>query len=248
MYNSVVKKKMLHSSRNLTTGVVFSVILLFIILFPGCVPVTTPPEQPPPPSPEPENHPPVIQNMVADPYITPSSSSSIYCIASDADDDELFYSWSCEKGTLRGEGAQIIWNATKEQGEYVISVAVTDGKGGEATDSITITVELDVNQPPIISIIATPKGEPSLTITPAHEPLRVRQGDNIYIECIAEDPDGDEVLLEWSTSGGRIKGEGEEVLYIAGLRGEQEVVVVARDSEGRETVGKVRFKVECCGG
>jgi hypothetical protein len=213
------------------------------------MPVTTPSEQPSPAStePEPENHPPIINDIVAEAYINPSSSSSIYCVALDPDNDKLFYSWSCSGGTLTGQGTEMTWTATKELGEYTISVVVTDGKGGKATGSTKVTVALDPNQPPSITIIATPKGEQSLTIIPTHQPLRVRQGDNIYIECIAEDPDGDEIVLEWSTTGGRIKGEGAEVLYIAGLRGEHEVLVVATDSGGRQVSGKVRFKVECCG-
>ena len=236
--------------RTLIIGILSVIILLVPMGNSACTPVITSPEQPEPPpvTSQIENNAPVIQNIVGELYIFPSSSSSIHCVASDPDGDDVFYSWSCNGGTLKGQDAHMVWSAPKDLGEYVISVVVTDGKGGEAKGSISVTVELGTNQPPSITLIATPKGEPSVTITTTDKPLRLRQGDNVYIECIAEDPDGDQIFLEWSTTGGRIKGEGEKILYIAGLRGEHEVIVTATDSEGRQVTGKVRFKVECCSG
>jgi len=68
-------------------------------------------------------------------------SCTISCAASDPDGDTLTYTWSADGGTISGEGSTVTWEAPTAEGSYTISVTVSDGKGGTASDSCTIVVE-----------------------------------------------------------------------------------------------------------
>jgi hypothetical protein len=56
------------------------------------------------------------------------------------DGDELIYEWESTFGNISGTGKTISWTAPNEVGNYFVSCKVTDGKGGEAIDSISISV------------------------------------------------------------------------------------------------------------
>ena len=138
--------------------------------------------------------------------------------------------------------------APKVAGEYEVSVVVNDGKGGETQGSIMIAVVLyESNRPPNISVIVTPKDMSPITVTPTHEIIKIRQWSITEIECIAEDPDGDDISIIWSATAGKINGEGAKVLYIPTTRGDHAVTVTISDSTGRQTKGTVYFHVQCCG-
>jgi hypothetical protein len=82
------------------------------------------------------NNPPVIESLTTDcPRVKPAGTGTITCVASDPDGDELTYTWSAERGTISGEGAIVTWTAPSEYGNYVITVTVSDGRGGEVTDN-----------------------------------------------------------------------------------------------------------------
>jgi len=88
------------------------------------------------------NNPPVIESLTTDcPRVRPGHSGIITCVASDPDGDELTYEWSAERGTIDGEGAEVTWIAPGDYGDYLITVTVSDGRGGEVTDSQVTTRE-----------------------------------------------------------------------------------------------------------
>ena len=87
------------------------------------------------------NHPPVIDGLVAEALeVRRATPCVIECIASDLDGDELSYTWSASRGNIRGEGAVVTWVAPNTYGTYTITVTVTDARGDEATESISIVV------------------------------------------------------------------------------------------------------------
>jgi len=177
-----------------------------ILLIGGCVPA---------------NQPPVITNLKAKQnVIAPLDSCLIECVASDEDGDELTYEWSASKGNITGAGATVAWSAPETEGIYSIVVKVADGNEGEATDSITITVK--VNHPPfIISLVAGAEW-----VAPA---------SSCFIKCKAEDPDGDELSYDWSTSGGDISGTGSVVNWTApDTVGLHNITVAVTDGQGGE--------------
>jgi len=185
--------------------------------------------------------------MQAQQEIAPSGIVQISCIATDIDDDELFYSWSSDTGSLTGKGDTITWTAPKKPGEYTISTTVSDGKGSDTRDSIAITVAPIINRHPTISLVVTPKGESPINVMSASDPITVRVWSVLEIECIASDPDGDKLDYKWYITEGKIDGEGAKVSYIAKGKGEQIITVAVTDSTGRKTVGNIRLRIKCCG-
>ncbi|MGD8781083.1 MAG: PKD domain-containing protein [Ignavibacteria bacterium] len=68
------------------------------------------------------------------------AETDIECSASDEDDDPLEYTWSSESGQISGSGSKIKWTAPNQSGNYFVVCTVTDGNGGVAADSISISV------------------------------------------------------------------------------------------------------------
>ena len=102
--------------------ILLSLNLLLIILFISCkedVPT------------EPINSAPKIQSVSSSPSSVKINEAAILnCMATDADGDDLTYSWSSEKGSfINGTlGQSVTWKSPSEEGTYVIQVIVSDGK------------------------------------------------------------------------------------------------------------------------
>ena len=193
----------------------FAVLVTVIFLIGGCVLA---------------NHPPVITNLKAEPEaVSPSGVCHIECIASDQDGDELSYEWFARDGDISGDGAAVNWSAPESEGIYNITVEVTDGNGGEVTDSITITVR--ANHPPTITSIIADKD----WVTPL---------GSCHIRCNAEDPDGDELSYEWSASGGDIFGTGLVITWtVPEAVGLHNITVVVTDGYGGEDTRSLTVSV-----
>jgi hypothetical protein len=89
------------------------------------------------------NHRPVIISVGAQPQrVLPLESCQITCHAMDPDghDEDLSYDWSADGGGIAGEGATVTWTAPNSEGSYNVTVTVTDGRGGEVMNQVTITV------------------------------------------------------------------------------------------------------------
>ena len=87
------------------------------------------------------NNDPIITGITAHPRkIHLGSESEINCAATDPDGDTLNYNWTAIFGTISGTGATITWTAPTSAGNYYITCLVNDGRGGEAIDSIGVSV------------------------------------------------------------------------------------------------------------
>jgi len=87
------------------------------------------------------NQPPVIDSLTAEPQrVKKAMTSAIECTARDPDGDVLSYTWSASGGNTSGEGSAATWVAPNAFGTYTITVTVSDGRGGEATETIEIVV------------------------------------------------------------------------------------------------------------
>jgi len=87
------------------------------------------------------NQPPQISSLVANPSnILYANSTTITCIASDPDGDVVRYSWSASEGSISGVGEKVTWVAPNKGGNFNITVIVSDGKGGETTGNVMVTV------------------------------------------------------------------------------------------------------------
>jgi len=106
------------------------------------------------------NHPPVIEELTVIPEdpkdfnysrmrIYKGESCDIECIVSDSDGDNLSYQWSTdvhpdslssEVGSISGEGCVATWTAPLRRSKVIVSVLVSDGKGGTDTEDIVFDV------------------------------------------------------------------------------------------------------------
>jgi len=176
------------------------------------------------------NHPPTIASLEAEPKrILTSGNSQIVCTASDSDGDELSYYWSASGGEISGEGTEVTWTAPDSAGSYDVTVTVTDGRGGEVTDDVTIIVR--ANQPPTITSLVAD----AVWSTPS---------GTIQVTCNASDPDGDELSYEWSATRGSISGTGPEATWTAPEEtGTYYVTAVVKDGHGEEDTKSVILSV-----
>jgi hypothetical protein len=164
------------------------------------------------------NHQPAIASLTAPERVIPSGSCQIVCNATDGDGDELSYNWSASAGELDGEGATVTWIAPDSIGSYNITVTVTDGRGDEVTEQLTILVR--TNRTPTITDLAT---DASWTLP----------SGTVQLTCTASDPDGDELSYEWTATGGAVSGTGVAVNWSAPEEvGAYCITVVAEDSHG----------------
>jgi hypothetical protein len=91
-----------------------------------------------------DNHSPEISSLMANPSsIDVNQTSTITCSASDPDDDSLAYTWTKSGGTITGSGSTITWTAPSAAGTYAITCTVSDGNGGEDSESVNIIVKLN---------------------------------------------------------------------------------------------------------
>ncbi|MDD5082136.1 MAG: hypothetical protein PHU08_02055 [Dehalococcoidales bacterium] len=181
-----------------------------------------------------DNHP-IISSLEAEKdWMAPSSSCEVRCLASDADGDSLTCNWSATGGSFYGAGLNTTWVAPRTPGTYIITAAVTDGRGGEATQQLTLGVRS--NYPPIIN---------SLTATPR----RVAKTDTSILTCVASDPDKDTLTYLWTATGGNISGSGNTVNWTSpGREGSYAIRVIVTDSLGDANSKELQVLVTCgCG-
>ncbi|MPY91390.1 MAG: OmpA family protein [Luteitalea sp.] len=101
---------------------------------------------PPPPAPEPipeppANRPPTVKARCEPCTVEVGKSSTVTCDGQDPDGDPLTYKWSGPAGTFASPGdRQSLWTAPMQEGPVPVTCTVDDGKGGTATDTVTIQV------------------------------------------------------------------------------------------------------------
>lgn len=85
---------------------------------------------------------PSISSLTADPDTAGTNYiSKLICTASDPDGDTLEFVWTSKSGSINGSGTSVNWISPNIGGTYYITCRVLDGNGGEAIDSVRITVE-----------------------------------------------------------------------------------------------------------
>jgi outer membrane protein OmpA-like peptidoglycan-associated protein len=181
--------------------------------------MTSWPERVPPPNQPPTVSCSVDKNMV---YAGSGDMVTVTATASDPDNDSLTYTWSATGGRVEGSGPQVRWlSAGVAPGTYTVTVRVDDGRGGYASCSSEVRVELKPNHPPIISSCAPDR-------------TSVFAGERVHITTTASDPDGDQLTYTWRTNGGRLTGSGPAVdLDTTGLApGTYSVTVRVDDGHG----------------
>ena len=161
-------------------------------------------------------------------------STEVTCVASDPDEDELTYLWTATSGNISGQGSTVTWTAPDTPGTYAITVTVMDGRGGEA--AMQLTIDVLVNNPPVIESLATER----CVIYPA---------ESTPIECVAFDPDGDELTYLWEATGGDISGQGSTADWTApDTVGTYNIIVTVTDGRDGEASQELNITVITPGG
>jgi outer membrane protein OmpA-like peptidoglycan-associated protein len=112
------------------------------------VPPPPPPpvEAPAPPPPAPANRPPVVKASCDPCTVEIGKTSTVTADAQDPDGDVLTYQWRATAGTLTSATTRVSpWTAPMTVGSVPFTVTVSDGKGGTASDTVTI----EVTKPPV---------------------------------------------------------------------------------------------------
>ena len=164
------------------------------------------------------NHRPAIASVEAPEKVIPSGRCQITCDASDRDGDALSYNWSVSGGNISGTGVAVNWTAPNSLGSYNVTVTVSDGRGGQVMQQVTIEVRAN-RSPTITSLVAgadwtAPSG-------------------SVQVTCTASDADGDELSYEWTATAGTISGTGAAVNWTAPQEvGIFDITVVVTDGHG----------------
>ena len=108
---------------------------------PGVRVYVPPPPPPPPPPAAPGNQSPTVTARCNPCTVNVGERSELTSQAQDPDGDALSYRWSAGSGSFADPTApNTAWTAPDDEGAVPITVAVTDGRGGEASDTVTVEV------------------------------------------------------------------------------------------------------------
>lgn len=147
-----------------------------------------------------KNYSPVINDLIVqDSIVAGGTSTRAYCLATDLDNDYLKYQWSTDGGRIEGSGPVVKWFAPTSSKYYMLRCIVTDGKGGTASDSLSLLVSSLQNLAPIIRGMYTSRDTISV-------------GETTTIICDAYDPDGSPLSYTWI-----LKSPGELVYAIKNI-------------------------------
>lgn len=116
-----------------TTKTVIPVILIIIgtLLFTSCT--------------APHNNVPQISEIEASTlYVYPKGKTTLNCIVSDPEGDDITFKWSCTDGELTGSGPVVTWKAPNRYGDFHILVIAQDSNGN--SDEATVTIGVIVNE------------------------------------------------------------------------------------------------------
>lgn len=178
------------------------------------------------------------------------ADNEIVCYASDPDGDNLIYAWSADSGQITPTGPNALWISPGVMGNYMVSVTVKDGKGGEIAQSVSIRVLNNADGTTAMPITLNMR-MPTADIV--SENATVKVGTMTKVTCALENAAGKKISYAWAATGGKMKGKGLEDGTCASVYWTAppevriyDLSITARDADGNETQGKVSFDVFCC--
>ena len=121
--------------RKLFTTITYSLILLIITGALLCTACTSP-----------KNKAPQIAGIEASTlYVYPKGKSTINCIVSDPEGDDITFKWTCSDGEFTGSGPVVTWKAPNKYGDFHIMVIAQDTNGNMDQATVTIGVMVKEN-------------------------------------------------------------------------------------------------------
>lgn len=168
------------------------------------------------------NHAPKMGSVTAnDMTVNTGGRTTINVVnAFDPDCDVLTYTYTATGGAISGTGPKVTWTAPATNGTYSITVTVSDGEFTVA-DSVNIAVITWVPQPvinhaPVIT---------SITVN-----TTVSAGEQVTINVVANDTDGDNITYSYMVTGGARTGDGPSIIWTApATNGAHKITVTVSD-------------------
>jgi peptidoglycan-associated lipoprotein len=75
--------------------------------------------------------------------VQPGQTAKCNAQATDPDGDAVTYQWTAPQGKFQpADAANTTWTAPQQPGPVVLTVTATDGRGGKATSTVTVTVAM----------------------------------------------------------------------------------------------------------
>jgi len=165
------------------------------------------------------NNPPNIEAFSASPdtVVKPGGSVELQVIATDPDGDSLKYSYSQTGGIITNPYSPVTnWIAPQIEGEYTITVTVSDGKLS-AKKSVKIHVK---NNPPEINKFEA-------------NPDTVEPSGSVELKVDATDPDGDSLEYDYDLTDGSITDPNSPVTNWIAPQIEGEYTITVTVSDGK---------------
>ena len=78
-------------------------------------------------------------------YVYPMGKSTINCIVSDPEGDDITFKWSCSDGEFTCTGPIVTWKAPNKYGDFHIMVIVQDSNGNSDQETLSIGVLVKEN-------------------------------------------------------------------------------------------------------
>ena len=170
------------------------------------------------------NVPPAIDEIIGDTEVSEGIEVSYSASVTDPGDDTLTYSWDFGDGTTV-EGKDVT-HTFADNGDYTITLTVTDEDGASTTSSLDVTVN---NLAPTISEII---GE-----------TEISEGTEVTYSATATDPGNDTLTYNWNFGDGSEPIEGESVSHIFTDDGEYTITLIVTDSDGASTTSSLDVTV-----
>nr|WP_243436148.1 PKD domain-containing protein [Acanthopleuribacter pedis] len=155
-------------------------------------------------------------------------SLAMSAVVSDPDGDPLTVTWTLGDGNQRqGTAVQHSYSAA---GAYIVTIQVSDGRGGSATTVRNVNVtEPDNRQPEITALTVPATGNP---------------GEAVSFSVSASDPDGDPLTYSWNFGDGSATAASASVSHTFAAAGDYTVNVTVADDRGAQVVsgGVIRIQ------
>lgn len=178
------------------------------------------------------NHPPRIKAAVASSsIILLGKQTTLFCTASDRDQDTLTITWKDSTGTSLGVGSEYVWTSPQQKGNYKIFCTVDDHRGNIVYDTVRISVVESLPTTPVIS---------SITATPG----KIDLNGTTTITCVATDSSQSELAYMWSVSSGTFTGSGKTITWKApAVKGNYNISCTVINSGGASATDSIAVMV-----
>lgn len=174
---------------------------------------------------------PRIQALTADTVeVEKNKTINIFGYAQDQDSSPLTYQWRASGGNISGTGNHVRWTAPDTEGDYKITLIVTDESGQADTAYLDLTAVAEINIAPVVQLSAS-----SLYVTP---------DGTISLHTDASDANGDALTFEWSATDGTLQAGDQDATWTApSANGNYEISVKVTDSKGLATTASIIITV-----